>query len=71
MTKRKEYYKKLKDEIINDPTKQGYDEIFRKNYKDPRDKYTKIAEQINKTRRQELGFPIIRSNIVKYVMENL
>lgn len=70
MKNRKKYYKALKEEIINDPTKQGYNDIFRKKYKKPRDKYTKLAQKINLNRAIELGFPIVRTNIVQLVMRD-
>lgn len=69
MESRKKYYQDLKNEIINDPTNQRYNDIFRKNYENPRDKYTKIAEKIN-TNRKDLKFPIVRANIVEFVMRD-
>lgn len=70
MKDRKKYHKLLKAEIINDPTRQGFNEIFKKQYKKHRDKYTKIAEKINANRADALGFPIVRTNIVEFVMRD-
>lgn len=70
MKNRQQYYKNLKKEILNDPTGQGYNDIFKKEYKAPRDRYTKIAEKINANRAKELGFPIVRTNIVELVMRD-
>lgn len=70
MKSREKYHKLLKAEIINDPTKQGYNAIFKKRYKKQRDKYTKIAERINANRASTLGFPIVRTNVVELVMRD-
>lgn len=70
MKNRIQYYKALENEILNDPANQGYDEIFRAKYKNPRDKFTKIAEKINLNRVVALSFPIVRTNIVELIMRN-
>ena len=67
---REKYYKALKDEIINDPTNQGYNGIFKAKYDNIRDKYTKIAQKMNCNRAMALDFPIVRTNIVQFVLKD-
>lgn len=68
MKNRKRYYKDLKKEIIDDPTNQGYAKILKAKHKRSRDKFTKLAQKINLNRAIDLGFPIVRTNIVVFVM---
>ena len=68
MKDRKKYHKDLRDEILNDPSGQGYAKILESNPQNPRDKFTKLAQKINLNRAIELGFPIVRTNIVELVM---
>ena len=66
--KKEKYYRLLKKEIINDPTKQEYDKILKRRYKNLKEKFTELAQKINEKRAKELNFPIVRRDIVIYVL---
>lgn len=38
-------------------------------YKDERIIYAKIAEQLNRGRAEELGFPIVRTNVIQEILK--
>lgn len=70
MKNRAQYHKELRQEIINDPTNQGYNDIFKRKYKNDRDIYTKIAQKINLNRSAELNLPIVRTSVVQLVLRD-
>jgi len=71
MQNRTEFYKKLKEEILTDSSNQGYEKILNSKNNNSTNKYTKLAQLINKNRSEKLGFPIIRTRTIMMVLDNI